>query len=603
MRDFVAIARAYGSRFKWRMVAAICLAMALVNPSLPASPPGRNPGALRQPDYKVRHSAQRRREKQEDYDSDPDDVRSNDVVRFLQQATFGPSFGDSDDPTSVAHVRSMGFEAWLDEQFNAPTLYYNGNYSNLDFVPTNPTPDCTGTCLRDNYSMYPLQLEFYLNALTGTDQLRQRVAFALSQIFVVSAQEATLNKGSWMTPYLQILDRDAFGNFRDLLNDITLNPAMGRYLNTLGNTKTAPNENYGREVLQLFSIGLNQLNSDGTLQRDSHGAPIPTYDQSTITNFARAFTGWTLAPPLDGGTAQLLNYRDPLVANQNLHDRNAKQLLQYEGAVNNGLLPAGQTAEQDLAHALDNIFNHPNAGPFISSILIQHLVTSNPSPEYIARVASVFDDNGQGVRGDLQAVIRAILLDPEARDRLPDASFGHLMEPVLFITTTLRAFGVENTTDFVLGESFLTPGEPVPLGMGQDLFRAPSVFNYYPPGYVLSGTPLKAPEFLLFSTSTAFARANLIYLFLYHKMTTTADRPMGTWLDLSPLEPLASKDGLRILQLLNQRLLHGAMSDTLRTAVLSSIQSMPDSQDSDLLARVQEAVYLVVTSLEFQVRR
>jgi uncharacterized protein (DUF1800 family) len=611
--DVVAPARASFPHLK--IVAALCLITTLVSPPVPASSPGRDASSSsprsaqrdekekQQEDLRGDSDARRHeKERQEDFDRDSDDVGFNDTVRFLQQATFGPSFGRADDQTSAAHVRKSGFEAWLDEQFDTPALYANGsNYADLNFVAANPTTDCTGTCLRDNYSMYPLQMEFYRNALTGPDQLRQRVAFALSQIFVVSAQEATLNKGSWMTPYLQVLDRDAFGNFRDLLNDITLNPAMGRYLNTLGNTKTAPNENYGREVLQLFTIGLNQLNDDGSLKRDSHGAPIPTYDQATVTNFARAFTGWNLATALDGG---LLNYRDPMVPNQNLHDRNAKQLLQYSGAANNGLVSSGHTAQEDLASALDNIFSHPNVGPFVGSILIQHLVTSNPSPAYVARVTSVFNDNGQGVRGDLRAVIRAILLDPEARDPLPAASFGHLMEPVLFITTTLRAFGVnQTTTDFVLGESFLTPGEPAPLGMGQDLFRAPSVFNYYPPGYVLTGTTLKAPEFLLFSTSTAFARTNLIYLFVYHKMPTTADRPIGTWIEPSSLEPLARKDGLRLVRLLNQWLLHGAMSDALRTAVLNSIQAMPDAQDSDLLSRVQEAAYLVLTSPEFQVRR
>ncbi len=629
MKEFAATSWALGSRFRARTLAAYCIAVAIAAPPLHASPPAHSPGIQRSQEDRDANSDDRRRSQEdrdadshdrrrnqdegdadshdgrrseEDHDADSDDVDANDAVRFLQQATFGPSFGSRRDPTSVARVREIGLEAWLDEQFHMPTLYGDGsNYADLPFVLVNAPPTCTGTCLRDNYSMYPLQLQFYRNALTGPDQLRQRVAFALSQIFVVSAQDAVLNKGSWMEPYLGILDRDAFGNFRSLLNDITLNPAMGQYLNTLGNVKTAPNENYGREVLQLFSIGLNQLNIDGTLQRDSHGAPIPTYDQSVVTNFARAFTGWNLAAPL--GT-NIFNYRDPMVPNENLHDRNAKQLLQYPGAVNNGLLPANRTAEQDLDGALNNIFHHPNVGPFISNILTEHLVTSNPSPEYIARVASVFNDNGQGVRGDLQAVIRAILLDPEARDPLPSASFGHLMEPVLFITTTLRAFGVDqNTSDFVLGESFLTPGQPAPLEMGQDLFRAPSVFNYYPPGYVLSGTALKAPEFLLFSTSTAFARTNLTYLFVYHKMTTTLDRPKGTWIDFSSLEPLARKKGRQLVRLLNQRLLHGAMSDSLEDKVSKAIQAMPDSQSSDLLARVQEAVYLVATSPEYQVRR
>ena len=525
-----------------------------------------------------------------------------DIVRFLQQASFGPTFSSASDPTSVAHVDATGFEAWLNEQFSTPALYPNGSdYQDLTFVASNPDPTCIGTCLRDNYSMYPLQMEFYQNALTGPDQLRQRVAFALSQIFVVSAQEATLNKGSWMTPYLQTLDRDAFGNFRTLLYDITLNPAMGRYLNTLGNVKSAPNENYGREVLQLFTIGLNELNMDGTPQIDSHGNPIPSYDQPTVTDFARAFTGWNLAAPLSSG---ILNYHDPMVANENLHDRNAKQLLTYPGAAHGGLLPAGQSAETDLNDALDNIFNHPNVGPFIGTLLIRHLVTSNPSPAYVSRVAQVFNDNGAGVRGDLKAVITAILLDPEARSDSPAVTFGHAMEPVLFITTALRAFGVASTsTDFVLGESFLTPGEPVPLTMGQDLFLAPSVFNYYPAGYVLPGTRLTAPEFFLLTTSTSLARANFIELVVYRKMPMNTNRPLGTWLDLAFLESLATGDGSTLVSELNLRLLHGAISDSLKATVLAALAKLPATNSAQQLARVQEAVYLIATSAEFQVRR
>jgi uncharacterized protein (DUF1800 family) len=535
----------------------------------------------------------------------PADQDTLDAVRFLQHATFGPTFGGAGQPASVTHVVQVGFDAWLNEQFGAPPTNANGSdYADLPFVTDLVDPSCDTTCRRDNYSMYPLQKEFYENAIEGSDQLRQRVAFALSQIFVVSAQEATLNKGSWMTPYLQLLDRDAFANFRTLLYDISINPAMGRYLNTLGNVKAAPNENYGREVLQLFTIGLNQLNSDGTLQVDSHGSPIPTYDQATVTAFARAFTGWNLATALGAGMS---NYRDPMVVhNETLHDGSPKQLLQYAGAANNGLLAGGKSAEADMNAALDNIFHHPNVGPFIGRILIQHLVTSNPSPAYVSRVATAFNDNGAGVRGDLAAVIRAILLDPEANSNSPSTTFGHLMEPVLFITTTLRALGLGGppvTTDFVLGESYLTPGQAVPLAMGQDLFRANSVFNYYSPNYVLPGTGLKAPEFQLLDTASAFARVNFVELVVYHKMTVNTNRPQGTWLDLSFLEPLATGDGSALVNELNLRLLHGDLSDALKATVLGALAQMPSGTTAQLLARVQEAAYLMASASEFQVRR
>jgi uncharacterized protein (DUF1800 family) len=538
-------------------------------------------------------------------DGVPADQDTFDAVRFLQHATFGPTFGNISQPASVAHVVQVGFEAWLNEQFTAPNMYANGSdYADLPFVTDLVDPSCDATCRRDNYSMYPLQKEFYEDAIEGSDQLRQRVAFALSQIFVVSAQEATLNKGSWMTPYLQVLDRDAFANFRTLMYDISVNPAMGRYLNMLGNVKTAPNENFGREVLQLFTIGLNELNLDGTLQLDTHGNPIPTYDQATVTAFARAFTGWNLATALGTGMS---NYRDPMVVhNETLHDIGAKQLLQYSGAANNGLVGGGKTAEADLNAALDNIFHHPNVGPFIGRILIEHLVTSNPSPAYVSRVASVFNDNGAGVRGDLASVIGAILLDPEANSDYASASFGHLMEPVLFITTTLRALGLGGppvTTDFVLGESYLAPGQAVPLAMGQDLFLANSVFSYYSPNYVLAGTGLKAPEFQLFDTASAFARANFVELVVYHKMTVNTNRPQGTWLDLSFLEPLAKGDGSALVNELNLRLLHGDLSDVLKATVLGALAQMPSGTTAQLLARVQEAAYLMASSSEYQVRR
>jgi uncharacterized protein (DUF1800 family) len=345
-----------------------------------------------------------------------------DTIRFLEQSTFGPN------KTLVTHVQSIGFAAFLNEQFAAAA----STYPNLPLQPTTVPVTCTGTCVRDNYTMYPLQVAFFTNALTGSDQLRQRVAFALQQIMVTSA--LTINQPSWMAPYLQIFSTDAFSNFRTLLADITLNPAMGTYLNMAGNLKTAPNENYGRESLQLFTVGLNLLNADGSEMLDSNNNPIPTYTQATVDAFARVYTGWSLAAPPVAGTP---NYTTPMVLTPGNHDGGAKTLL--SGVT----LPAVTTvtaasANKDLSDALDNLFNHPNVGPFIGKNLIEHLVTSNPSPAYISRITAVSNNNGSGVRGDLKAVVSAILLDPEARNAAPDINFGHLTEPVLFITKLLR---------------------------------------------------------------------------------------------------------------------------------------------------------------------
>jgi uncharacterized protein (DUF1800 family) len=288
------------------------------------------------------------------------------TVRFLEQATFGPT------PGLIAYVRHVGFEAYLHEQFAAR----RHGHPDLGLWPSTPPATCDAVCQRDNYSMYPLQRRFFQNALTRHDQLRQRVAFALNQIFVISGAHPELRLPSRMQPYLDVLDQHAFGSFRELLTDITLNAGMGRYLDMVDNHRSAPNENYARELLQLFSIGVNMLNDDGTPRLDAAGAEIPTYDQATITAFARVFTGWTFAPsPVAGVT----NYAAPMVpAAAGAHDTDPKTLL------NGVTLPGGRDAITDLHDALDNVFAHPNVAPFISKNLIQHLVTSNPSPTTFA---------------------------------------------------------------------------------------------------------------------------------------------------------------------------------------------------------------------------
>jgi uncharacterized protein (DUF1800 family) len=503
-----------------------------------------------------------------------------DTIRFLEQSTFGPN------QTLVNHVQSIGFAAFLQEQFAAPI----STYPNLPLQPTTVPTTCTGTCILQNYTMYPLQVQFFTNALTGSDQLRQRLAFALQQIMVTSA--LTVNQPSWMSPYLQIFAQDAFSNFRTLLGDITLNPAMGSYLNMAGNLKSAPNENYGRESLQLFTVGLNLLNADGSLMLDQNGNPIPTYTQPTVDAFSRVFTGWNLAAAPVAGTP---NYLVPMVLNPANHDGGAKTLL------NGVTLPAVTTvtaasANQDLNAALDNMFNHPNVGPFISVNLIEHLVTSNPSPAYISRVTAAFNNNGSGVRGDLKAVVTAILLDPEARNPTPAANFGHLTEPVLFITKLLRLFNTTSaTTDFVLSDGYL----PSELVMGQNLFTSPSVFNYYPPSYTVPNTTVNGPEFDLDSTSTTYARVNFVAETAYHTMSTSTDRPTGTWLDFTSILPSAGSP-FQLTGALNTLMLHGTMSPNLQATVNNALASMTGATP---MTRAQRAVYLIGSSPEYFVQR
>jgi uncharacterized protein (DUF1800 family) len=514
-----------------------------------------------------------------------------DTVRFLEQSTFGPN------DALVAHVQSIGFQAFLTEQFGLTgTAYIAPNGLQPTTVPTT----CTGTCVLNNYTMYPLQLQFFQRAVQDQDQLRQRVAFALQQIMVTSG--ITVTQPSWMVPYLNIFDQDAFGNFRTLLGDITLNPAMGLYLNMAGNKKTAPNENYGREVLQLFSTGLNQLNQNGTVVTDSSGNPVPAYTQAIVDAFSRVFTGWNYcaaqsSPACTNFLTGTTDYIDPVVVTAANHDFAAKTL--FNGVVIPAItVAANQTtaaATTELNTALDNIFNHASVGPFIARNLIEHLVTSNPSPAYISRIAGVFNNNGSSVRGDLKAVVQAILMDTEARGT-PAATFGHLTEPVLFISRLLRAFNTTAaTTDFVLSDSYLPSG----LQMSQDLFRSGSVFNYYPPDYTVPIVTVNGPEFALQSTSTAYARINLAGDMVYKTMPTGTNRPMGTWIDFTQVLPHAGTT-YALTGYLNNLLMHGQMSPTLVGNINVQLAGMGSMT---ALQRIQEAVYLIASAAEYWVER
>jgi uncharacterized protein (DUF1800 family) len=531
-----------------------------------------------------------------------------DTVRFLEQSAFGPTV------PVIASVQQVGFEAFLDGQFAAPMT----DYPDLAFWPQNRPASCTGECQRDNYTNYALQRHFFRNALYGQDQLRQRVAFALSQILVVSRTD--LPVASWMRSYQQLLYRSAFGNFRQLLYDVTLHPAMGRFLDMLNNrcqTRTPPdptvcrngqraqpNENYAREVLQLFSIGTFRLNADGTRQLDGGGGPIPTYDQQTVAEFSRVFTGWILSPALPGpaeigGTVP--NYRDPMTVRRDLqgredyHDKGPKTLL---GGV---VLPGGQPQAEELNAAIDNIAYHPNVAPFIGKQLIQHLVTSNPTPGYVARIALVFAA-GRNAPTQLYDVVRAIVLDPEARgdfkDPVSEPDYGKLREPVQFMTNILRAFNA--SSDGVLNSLTVGGSAIGSAEMSQDVFNAPSVFNFYPPTARVPGEPVLGPQFAIFSSLTSLRRANFVNRVIFSAIPVAApDRPTGTAIDLAEWDSLAN-DPEQLVNALNGLLLHGAMSTEMRDAIRAAVGSVPASTPR---ARVRTAIYLIATSPQYQVQR
>jgi len=550
----------------------------------------------------------------------PGEASVADITRLLEQATWGPK-GDGSD---VTHVQQVGIRAFLDEQFAAPVANPSkgSDWPDLTF-PADDINDATfgcpssrpsdpnynqATCTRDNYSVYPLQKQFFTNALAGQTQLRQRVAFALHQILVVSALDE--NRPSWMTPYLQALDRNAFGSYRTLLGDVTLTPAMGDYLNMNQSTASSPNENFAREVNQLFSVGVNRLNADGTPVLDAQGNPVPTYAQTDVNEFTRVLTGWRFATAFQNGVT---NYRDPMVPRGGTnHDTGSKNLYGTAlagcpGANNNTNPTNAQCAQTELNSALDVIFNHPNVGPFVSRQLIQHLVTSNPSPAYVQRVASVFnnDCNGLypespcGARGNLKAVVRNILLDPEARgDVKTDPNYGKLREPAQYINNILRAFNA--TSDGVLGSQ--SRGGDMPGSLDQPLFQPTTVFSYYMPDYQVPGTKVLGPQFQILSTLTTLRRANVANTLIYSGIGTGANNPAGTQLNISALDALATNDatGGQLIDQLNALLLHGTMSAQMKSAIMTAIQSIPASNPH---GRAQTAAYLVVTSSQYDVQR
>jgi uncharacterized protein (DUF1800 family) len=493
------------------------------------------------------------------------------AARLLDQATFGPTLAD------IQNVQTIGIDAYITNQFNTPDTP----------LPNFPSP-LPAVCLTANTPTVCEESEWWQVALTGNDQLRQRVAFTLSELFVISSDT---DSATTITYYHNMLANDAFTNFSTIMNDVSLSPGMGAYLNMLNSAKAPAgqiaNENYPRELMQLFTIGLNELNPDGTLQLDGSGNPIPTYTEAQVQAFARAYTGWTYATSTGGSPTSFPNktpnYFAPMAAVESEHDATAKILL------NGTVLPAGQTAEEDLAGALANIFNHPNVGPFVCTQLIQHLVKSNPSPAYVSRVAAVFANNGGGVRGDMQAVIRAILEDAEARagDTNPLDDGGHLREPILWITNFLRAIGFTNTDP---NSSYYSLSN-YSNNLNERPYRSGSVFNFFPPSYVIPQTTLNAPEFDLENTASAILRLSLANTMVFNKIT-------GFNVDLSAtgtLGQIAAASPANLVDMLGLMFMHGQMPTDMRTEIINTISGLGTAE------QVRVAVFLVITSSQYKV--
>lgn len=506
--------------------------------------------------------------------------------RFLTQASFGPT------EASTQGLMAIGKAAWLQQQFALPASDYTG----LPYVDANSKVGCPAgalpTCKRDNYSLFPLQRQFFQNALSGPDQLRQRIALALSEILVVSGQQIKLPYA--MANYERIFLAQAFGNFRNVLREVTLSPAMGKFLNMANNDKPnlakgiEPNENYAREVLQLFSIGLWQLNLDGTPKLDSRGQPIPSYDQQAVEGFAHVFTGWTY-PARPGGSNRFpnpANFSGPMVAFAAHHDLGAKRLL------NGVTLPAGQSAEVDLEAAVDNIFNHPNVGPFVGRQLIQQFVTANPSPAYVARVAAAFNGSSGAARGDMKALLGAILLDPEASNPAAPQRFGKLREPILQLTHLFRALGGVSDGVWLRAQA---------SALGQPIFSPASVFNFFPPDYDLPDDPsLDGPAFGVFNAGAAFKLSAVLATAL-DGQGVAADLSVvgsvGSKIDLTRWQTLAV-DPTALVSEIDRVLFAGRSSIALRQALLKASQIAPASRPLD---RAKAALFLAVMSPEYLV--
>jgi uncharacterized protein (DUF1800 family) len=512
-------------------------------------------------------------------------VSAADAPRFLTQATFGPT------TASISALQGQGYSAWIASQMALPETPHLAA-TNADAAAYPNTGQFTVT--QENR-----QAAWWLISLTAPDQLRQRVAFALSEIFVTSDVASQLaNEPDGLATYYDLLANDAFGNFRQLLQDVTLSPAMGNYLNVLRNAKANPakgtsaDENYAREVQQLFTIGLNELQPDGTLMLDSTGLPIPTYDQDEIVQTANVFTGWgyysaAANPSFYGATA---DFTDPMMVYPAYHDETQKTV------VNNLVIPANQDGATDLKMELDALFNHPNTAPFFCAQLIQRLVTSNPSPAYVYRVAQVFANDGTGTRGNLAAVVKAILLDYEARSPVlaTDAGYGKLKEPLLRLTSIYRAFnGVSQEGRFPI----FNPQN----NLDEAALRSPTVFNFYDPGYVqqgpLASAGLLAPEFEITTASTAISVPNDIYSVVYTPATPTAATIV---LDLSSLTA-NSANPTAMVATLNQLLCANGMSAQTQQMIVSTLSAAPSGTAPTTLA--QMALYLAATSPDAAVQR
>lgn len=533
--------------------------------------------------------------------SDSTPPTTTQAARILTQATFGPTIDE------INHIQTIGTGAWFNEQFSKPqTMHFAYVNQALSTWPANTT-------VTDS----PFIESFWQQAINGDDQLRQRVTFALSQIFVISFQNDTLaTKPRGVASYYDMLGTQAFGNFRNLLESVTLHPMMGNYLSALRNQKTVgarvPDENYAREIMQLFTIGLRMLNQDGS---DTTSPPTPTYVNDDIKGLAKVFTGWSWAgadksnnrfnsSPTATTSASVDPNRDwlpmqnyPLFheVSPKYDDLNLNEIpksILYRDTTNGYIFTGASTGEASLKIALDTLFNHPNVGPFIGRQLIQRLVTDNPSPGYISRVAAAFNDNGQGVRGDMKAVIKAVIADTEALSQSTAVTTGKLREPVIRLANWMRAFHASSASGrFLVGRT----DDPL-RSLSQTAMRAPTVFNFYRPEYQAPNTSLTSSS--LFSPEMQITDEISTFGYLDY-MRNAVPNGVGTNREVkanySPELALVSTPDL-LLDRISLLLLQNNMTTTLRNQIKAAFASNTNNSAAN---KVNLAVFLTMASPEY----
>lgn len=534
--------------------------------------------------------------------------------RFLGQATLGANL------ETIHHVADIGLENWMEEQFEETPTYYldvlEESYAKAYqlFIENGSDPNdfrCRPNTTYANYGWWQMEM-------TNEDLLAHRVALALSEILVISKENSDIRDyGYGVASYYDIFIRNAFGNFEDILLDVTLHPVMGKYLSHLNNPKSVPeenvfpDENYAREVMQLFAIGLFELNADGSKKLDADDKVIPTYDIVDIKEMAKVFTGLSGSALSECGTAfepafwleiRHIDMTSPMAMYDDWHEQGEKIML--DGSI----IPDGQTGMEDIEDAIESLFNHDNVGPFIGRLLIQRLVKSNPSPEYIADVTAAFNDNGEGIRGDMKAILKAILLHPEAREceYMTDPTNGKLREPILRYTHFAKALN-----EFDPMEIYWNSGNYILANTGQHPLHAPSVFNFYLPDFQpigeIADANLVAPEFQIHNTRTSVGYVNQVYTWsiserlLYHFQGPLSYSERIVSPNLLDYMPYARKPEV-LLNKLDLLFTHGQLTDRTRTLLRNKMEGYLSSAElSELQIRTKAALFIIMMSPDYTI--